>query len=107
MQRHTAEVPAPEHGAASVCVAELQSVQLGGEPATQSTTALLLVSRYAVPVALQKPDLQAHAVMSEPPGEPFEFAGQAVQEPVWPAEAYVPVPHAVHELEDATEDDCQ
>jgi len=66
----------------------------------------------AVPVELQKPDLQTHAVMSEPPGEAFEFAGQAMQ--VVPPfggmycdGAYVPVPHAVHELNKATEDNCQ
>jgi hypothetical protein len=74
---------------------------------TQSTCVMPSPASVAVPVALQKPDLHAHAEMSAPPGEPFEFAGQAVQDTVWPLDAYVPVPQAVHESAPAVDDDCE
>jgi hypothetical protein len=76
------------------------------DQAAQSTTTLL-PSSVAVPVALQKPALHTQDVMSAPPGEPFELAGQAVQEPGWPLDAYVPVPQAVHEPAPADVELCQ
>jgi hypothetical protein len=60
----------------------------------------------AEPDGLQKPLLQTHAEMEPPPAARFEFAGHAVQAPVWPAAAYVPVPHAVHEFAAAAVEDC-
>ena len=69
--------------------------------ATQSAWAV------AAPEELQKPDLHVHEEMSAPVTAWFELAGQAVQEPVWPAEAYAPLPQGVHEAAAATADDCQ
>jgi hypothetical protein len=60
----------------------LPAGQVVDQAAQSVVTPLAIV---AVPAELQKPDLQMHAAIVGPPGEPFEFVGHAVQPLAAPA----------------------